>query len=91
MNKNSFILRVQSLKELSFGNELIGEGYTLSVSAWEPDGETMIDQHVTEYFPELAEEFGLEEVEEGQMISDTDQTVEGFSMMLTMAGYAVQY
>lgn len=41
------------------------EDYTLSVTALTSNGKGMIDEHVSEYFPELEENLDLEELCEG--------------------------
>lgn len=78
MDKNDFILKVQPLTDLFDNADSIGtdtdwvrelyneDGYRTAVTAWDVNGEYMIDDHITGYYPEL-ETLGIEELAEGDM------------------------
>jgi 3'-phosphoadenosine 5'-phosphosulfate sulfotransferase len=61
MNKKDIILKVSDTLEW-----LEGMDAAFSVSAWDKKTGWMVDDHVTELFPEL-ERTGLEEEQEGDM------------------------
>jgi hypothetical protein len=71
MDKNDFVLKVQDLRNLFNTNDWArdiyeNDGYRTAVTAWDNNGEYMIDDHITGYYPEL-ETLGIEELAEGDM------------------------
>ena len=71
MDKNDFVLKVQDLRNLFDTNDWArdiyeNDGYRTAVTAWDNNGEYMIDDHITGYYPEL-ETLGIEELAEGDM------------------------
>lgn len=60
MKKNRILFKVEPNT-----GQMEDEEYTFSVTALTPNGKGQIDEHVSEYFPELEEELGLEELVEG--------------------------
>ena len=88
MRKQDFILKVRTTDEIPFGENLEEDGYTLSITAWEPNNGPMIDDHVTSYFQEL-ENFGIEELAEGDMCYAGNLSKQEVMDWLTRMGYTV--
>lgn len=72
MEKDEFILVIHNTIDV-IGNigqdtyeELLEDGYNLSVTAWYPGLTQMVDEHITEHYPELLE-LGFDEPQEGDM------------------------
>jgi len=67
MEQNEFILRVESIENISNRDtEFLSDDYSLGISAWDIGMNFMIDQHITYWYPQLIE-IGIEEVCEGDM------------------------
>ncbi len=65
-------------------------GATLSVTAWDKTTGYMIDEHVTEEFPELLD-LGLDEGQEGDMqYYDHDFTVQEMIFLLEAYGFSAE-
>lgn len=60
MKKNRILFKVEPNT-----GQMEDEEYTFSVTALTPNGKGQIDEHISEYFPELEEDIGLEELVEG--------------------------
>jgi len=103
MEKNEFILKVVGLQSVldnpnivtsydfdrDWVRELMSEdGYTISISAWEPGEGFMIDQHITGLYPEIAR-MGVEELQEGDMYYSGGMSVSGIVNQLTRMGFTV--
>lgn len=92
MEKNEFILRVTNVDDLEHEHKIdvIDYGFTISVSAWEVGGRFMIDQHITDFYPELID-LGIEELQEGDMYYDGNLTKHELAHVLrTYHGFDVE-
>jgi hypothetical protein len=72
MEKDEFILVINETRDIinQIGQdnyeEQLADGYNLSITAWYPGLTQMVDEHITEHYPELLE-LGFDEPQEGDM------------------------
>ena len=89
MKKDEFVLKVLNTSDLEWGEELEGEGFSISISAWDNSLNFMIDQHITEAFPEILDIHSIEELAEGDMAYAGDLTKDELKDELARKGFAV--
>jgi hypothetical protein len=85
MKKEKVLLKVSDSVEW-----LEDAGFKLSITGWWKGKGYMIDQHMTEKFPELETIEGLEELAESDMYYDGDKTKEEIINILREMGFEVE-
>lgn len=90
MRKSEFILKIQPLDD-SY-DDYIRLDYDISISAWDHVDGYMIDQHITDIYPELIG-LGIEELCEGDMYcsyNEPFETLIEWKEALEEMGYRVE-
>jgi len=89
MEQNEFILKVQLVEELEdYIQEDFGDA-KISITAWDVDGQFMIDQHITYWYPQLIQ-MGIEELQEGDMCYGGEMTIDELTKTLDEWGFIIE-
>lgn len=89
MEQNEFILRIILTDGLDEIPDDVKEDYRISVSAWNIGGQFMIDQHITEFYPQLMQ-IGIEELCEGDMYYGGEMTINELTKALDEWGFIIE-
>jgi hypothetical protein len=89
MEQNEFILKVQLVEELEdYIQEDFGDA-KISITAWDVDGQFMIDQHITYWYPQLIQ-MGIEELQEGDMCYGGEMPIDELTKALDEWGFIIE-
>ena len=88
MEKNEFTLQMENVLDVEYYYDGMEEDYSIMLSAWEPGGDYMIDQHILYFFPEL-QELRMEELMEGTLGYYGDLSVPELTRALISLGFNV--
>lgn len=89
MEQNEFILKVKLITpDLDIYDD-VKDDYQITISAWDIGGQFMIDQHITEFYPQLMQ-IGIEELCEGDMYYGGEMSIEELEKTLSEWGFIVE-
>lgn len=89
MEQNEFILKVKLITpDLDIYDD-VKEDYRITISAWDIGGQFMVDQHITEFYPQLMQ-IGIEELCEGDMYYGGEISIEELEKALSEWGFIIE-
>jgi hypothetical protein len=89
MEQNEFILKIQLITDFEEEIQETFEGFKISITAWDINGQFMIDQHIINFFPQLMQ-LGIEEECEGDMVYGGELSIDELKKTLIEWGFIVE-
>jgi len=89
MEQNEFILKLQLITDFKEEIQEAFEDFNISITAWDINGQFMIDQHITYWYPQLIQ-MGIEELQEGDMCYGGELSIDELKKALIEWGFIVE-
>jgi hypothetical protein len=89
MEQNEFILKIQLITDFEEEIQETFEGFKISITAWDINGQFMIDQHIINFFPQLMQ-LGIEEECEGDMVYGGELSIDELKKVLIEWGFIIE-